>query len=98
MVWELDLRQYPKSNASHAHTFVRHFGRDDPLFAVHRQLDNVTTNTPRVSLSSGRQYSVVMFDVDCKDPSLGMSCPPAPFVEPQLLSDVRDCLLEDGEW
>ncbi|XP_037094499.1 LOW QUALITY PROTEIN: eEF1A lysine and N-terminal methyltransferase-like, partial [Pollicipes pollicipes] len=46
--------------------------------------------------TQGRQYSVIMFDVDCKDPSLGMSCPPAPFVEPDLLRDVRDCLCEDG--
>lgn len=33
-----------------------------------------------------------MFDVDSKDPSLGMSCPPPAFVEKALLEKVF-CLL-----
>ncbi|XP_074858670.1 eEF1A lysine and N-terminal methyltransferase isoform X2 [Carettochelys insculpta] len=42
------------------------------------------------------QYNAVMFDVDSKDPSLGMSCPPPAFVEKSFLEKVRTILVPDG--
>lgn len=38
----------------------------------------------------------VLFDVDSKEPALGMSCPPAAFVEPALLRDVGSLIGPHG--
>jgi len=43
------------------------------------------------------QYDVVMFDVDSKDASVGMSCPPEAFVAADTLLALRtNCLKETG--
>ena len=39
-----------------------------------------------------------MFDVDSKDPSLGISCPPKAFVESNMLVAVRKLLAPNGEY
>ncbi|KAM3915113.1 eEF1A lysine and N-terminal methyltransferase [Leptodactylus fuscus] len=41
-------------------------------------------------------YNVVMFDVDSKDTSLGMSCPPSAFVEKKFLQNVHKILEDHG--
>ncbi|XP_075689411.1 eEF1A lysine and N-terminal methyltransferase isoform X2 [Rhinoderma darwinii] len=41
-------------------------------------------------------YDVVMFDVDSKDTSLGMSCPPPAFVEKKFLLNVHKILKDNG--
>lgn len=38
------------------------------------------------------QYDVIMFDVDSKDPTLGMSCPPPAFVDQPFLQKVKSIL------
>ncbi|XP_074523549.1 eEF1A lysine and N-terminal methyltransferase [Halichoeres trimaculatus] len=43
-----------------------------------------------------RQFDVIMFDVDNKDCSVGMSCPPAAFVETSMLQKVRSLLTPRG--
>ncbi|XP_030063229.1 eEF1A lysine and N-terminal methyltransferase isoform X2 [Microcaecilia unicolor] len=42
------------------------------------------------------RYDVIMFDVDSKDPSLGISCPPPAFVEKLFLQKVRNILMPEG--
>ncbi|CAM4713706.1 unnamed protein product [Lepidochelys kempii] len=42
------------------------------------------------------RYNAVMFDVDSKDPTLGMSCPPPAFVEMAFLQKVRTILAPEG--
>lgn len=37
-----------------------------------------------------------MFDVDSKDPTLGMSCPPPAFVEQSFLQNVKSILTPEG--
>ncbi|XP_041863023.1 eEF1A lysine and N-terminal methyltransferase isoform X2 [Melanotaenia boesemani] len=44
----------------------------------------------------GHLFDVIMFDVDNKDSSLGMSCPPASFVELSLLRKVCNLLTPRG--
>lgn len=44
----------------------------------------------------GHSYDVIMFDVDSKDRSLGMSCPPTAFVETSLLEKVCKLLTPRG--
>ncbi|KAJ7986566.1 hypothetical protein DPEC_G00341200 [Dallia pectoralis] len=44
----------------------------------------------------GHQYDVIMFDVDSKDSSLGMSCPPTAFVETDFLKRVGNLLTPRG--
>ncbi|KAM8745653.1 eEF1A lysine and N-terminal methyltransferase [Acanthopagrus schlegelii] len=44
----------------------------------------------------GRLFDAIMFDVDNKDSSLGMSCPPAAFVETQILQKVSSLLTPRG--
>ncbi|XP_078497199.1 eEF1A lysine and N-terminal methyltransferase [Lissotriton helveticus] len=43
-----------------------------------------------------RCYDVIMFDVDSKDPSLGISCPPPAFVEEAFLRRVCQVLAPEG--
>ncbi|XP_054567420.1 eEF1A lysine and N-terminal methyltransferase isoform X2 [Eptesicus fuscus] len=42
------------------------------------------------------QYDVIMFDVDSKDPTLGMSCPPPAFVDQPFLQKVKSILTPEG--
>ncbi|KAK7084433.1 Methyltransferase-like protein 13 [Halocaridina rubra] len=44
----------------------------------------------------GKKYSAIMFDVDSKDSSVGMSCPPRAFVERSFLDVVASCLTTGG--
>ncbi|XP_006887490.1 PREDICTED: methyltransferase-like protein 13 isoform X2 [Elephantulus edwardii] len=57
-------------------------------------LDYVTT------LAQGGEarphYDVIMFDVDSKDPTLGMSCPPPAFVDHAFLQKVKNILASEG--
>lgn len=43
-----------------------------------------------------RKYDAILFDVDSKDASLGISCPPKQFIEEGTLDDVKECLEDDG--
>ena len=38
-----------------------------------------------------------MLDVDCKDRSLGISCPPPTFLEPNFIQSVKHCLNSHGK-
>ncbi|XP_021459900.2 eEF1A lysine and N-terminal methyltransferase isoform X2 [Oncorhynchus mykiss] len=49
-----------------------------------------------IEREGGHQYDVIMFDVDSKDPSLGMSCPPPAFVETAFLERVGNLLTSRG--
>ncbi|XP_025286121.1 eEF1A lysine and N-terminal methyltransferase isoform X8 [Canis lupus familiaris] len=42
------------------------------------------------------RYNVIMFDVDSKDPTLGMSCPPPAFVDQPFLQKVKSILTPEG--
>ncbi|XP_029002607.1 eEF1A lysine and N-terminal methyltransferase [Betta splendens] len=44
----------------------------------------------------GRLFDAIMFDVDNKDSTVGMSCPPAAFVETSMLQKVRSLLSPRG--
>lgn len=44
----------------------------------------------------GTKYDVIMFDVDSKNPSLGMSCPPQQFLEESVLKSVKKCIGNEG--
>ena len=44
----------------------------------------------------GDRYGCVMIDVDCKDRTLGMSCPPPSFVEASFLHALNKCLCDEG--
>jgi len=45
---------------------------------------------------AGCQRDIVILDVDSKDVSLGMSCPPAAFVEAEFLKSVDQILKPTG--
>lgn len=42
------------------------------------------------------QYDAIMFDVDSKDLTVGMSCPPPAFVEKPFLQKVKTTLKPEG--
>ncbi|TMS20719.1 Methyltransferase-like protein 13 [Larimichthys crocea] len=44
----------------------------------------------------GRLFDAIMFDVDNKDSTVGMSCPPAAFVESSILQKVSSLLTSRG--
>lgn len=50
----------------------------------------------RQSVEKNVKYDVVMFDVDNKLISTGLSCPPAQFLEAQVLNDVKQLLTDQG--
>ena len=43
-------------------------------------------------------YDVIIFDVDCKNTSSGMSSPPPAFVEREMLTNTRELLRKDGKY
>lgn len=45
----------------------------------------------------GHLFDAIVFDVDNKDSSLGMSCPPAAFVETPVLQKVFNLLTPRGK-
>lgn len=47
-------------------------------------------------LISGPKYDTILFDVDSKDSSTGLSCPPESFLDPEILSAVADSLEDSG--
>lgn len=47
-------------------------------------------------LLSDEKYDAVLFDVDSKDTSLGISCPPKEFLELNVLQSVKTLLDKDG--
>ncbi|GFO39899.1 methyltransferase-like protein 13 [Plakobranchus ocellatus] len=47
-------------------------------------------------VASGDQRDVLALDVDCKDTSVALSCPPSVFVEHEFLTTVSKLLAEDG--
>lgn len=48
------------------------------------------------SVDVGRHFKAILFDVDSKDPTLGMSCPPQAFIEQSVLSNARKLVGDDG--
>ncbi|KAK2586784.1 hypothetical protein KPH14_011810 [Odynerus spinipes] len=46
--------------------------------------------------SKGKKYSAILFDVDSKDTTVGMSCPPKQFLDIDLLKRIASCLTENG--
>lgn len=46
----------------------------------------------------GTKYGAVMFDMDSKDGSVGLSCPPRQFLEDHVLDEVKKILTDDGEF
>lgn len=44
----------------------------------------------------GEKYDAVLFDVDSKDTTIGMSCPPKEFLEQNVLKHVKKLLHENG--
>ncbi|KAH9636151.1 hypothetical protein HF086_007103 [Spodoptera exigua] len=46
----------------------------------------------------GNHYEAVMFDMDSKDRTVGLSCPPKQFLDNQVLDDVKSMLTKDGHF
>ena len=43
-----------------------------------------------------KKFDAILFDVDSKDVSVGMSCPPKAFVDYSFLETVQSCLSSEG--
>lgn len=56
----------------------------------------IISTTKRFVTFSGKKYKAILFDVDSKDPSLGMSCPPRQFLEAEVLQNVLTCIGTTG--
>ncbi|KAK7591015.1 hypothetical protein V9T40_002628 [Parthenolecanium corni] len=48
------------------------------------------------SVKEGVKYDAIIFDVDNKDPTIGISCPPVPFLKMNVLNEVTRCLSDTG--
>lgn len=48
------------------------------------------------SAAKGRKFKAVLFDVDSKDTTVGISCPPKQFLESSIIKSVADCLTDGG--
>uniref|UniRef100_A0A3Q2YKM5 eEF1A lysine and N-terminal methyltransferase n=1 Tax=Hippocampus comes TaxID=109280 RepID=A0A3Q2YKM5_HIPCM len=70
-----------------------HFRPDDHLtVTLGDGLERICT----LEKDGGRLFDAIMFDVDNKDSTLGMSCPPAAFVESSILHKVSSLLTPRG--
>ncbi|XP_029474834.1 eEF1A lysine and N-terminal methyltransferase [Rhinatrema bivittatum] len=69
------------------------FSQDDRM-EVH--IDDGLVYISQLAQKGEAPYDVVMFDIDSKDPSLGISCPPPAFVEKSFLQKVRRILMPEG--
>lgn len=54
------------------------------------------TNLVQFIFFSGRSFKAILFDVDSKDSTVGMSCPPVQFLEQEVLNTVQSCIRENG--
>ncbi|KFO75398.1 Methyltransferase-like 13 [Cuculus canorus] len=69
------------------------FSQDDRMrVQVSDGLDYVA----KLAAEAPAQYDTVMFDVDSKDLTVGMSCPPPAFVEKPFLQKVKTILKPEG--
>lgn len=50
----------------------------------------------RKCVDSGKTFKTVLFDVDSKDSTIGMSCPPPAFVTTEMLQVVKKCIVANG--
>ncbi|XP_043510386.1 eEF1A lysine and N-terminal methyltransferase homolog [Frieseomelitta varia] len=48
------------------------------------------------SASNDKKYKAILFDIDSKDTTVGMSCPPKQFLEMPVIESVVKCLASDG--
>lgn len=55
-------------------------------------------STDRTNFNSfqGQSFKAVLFDVDGKDSTVGMSCPPVQFLELEVLDTVKSCIRDNG--
>jgi hypothetical protein len=65
-------------------------------FGFSRAGVDVTVGDGLAAFDDVSEADVVVIDVDAKDASLGMSCPPAAFLEPAYLQKVKRVLRSDG--
>ncbi|XP_063702286.1 eEF1A lysine and N-terminal methyltransferase homolog [Culicoides brevitarsis] len=47
-------------------------------------------------MENPKKLNAVLFDVDSKDTSIGMSCPPKDFLSPEIIDAVKKILKDDG--
>lgn len=69
------------------------FQTDDRLKVI---LGDGLEHISSLASQGGHSYDIIIFDVDSKDPTLGMSCPPPAFVETSLLEKVCKLLTPRG--
>ena len=50
------------------------------------------TDVAIIEFTGHTHFNVIMFDVDSKDASVGISSPPRPFVSREFLATVKQCL------
>lgn len=48
------------------------------------------------TVKTGKSFKAVLFDVDSKDATVGMSCPPVQFLSQEVLDAVKSCIKENG--
>ena len=65
-------------------------------FGFSRAGVDVTVGDGLAAFDDAAAADVVVIDVDAKDASLGMSCPPAAFLEPAYLQKVKRTLRPGG--
>lgn len=49
------------------------------------------------AVEEGKLFKSILFDVDSKDSTIGMSCPPTEFVSHEMLETVKKCLVTNGK-
>ncbi|XP_072016600.1 eEF1A lysine and N-terminal methyltransferase-like [Amphiura filiformis] len=65
---------------------------EDERMTLHAE-DGIKFIADKAKQDTGHRYHDVIFDIDSKDLSVGMSCPPKVFVEVEFLQMVKDKIL-----
>ncbi|XP_012230561.1 eEF1A lysine and N-terminal methyltransferase homolog [Linepithema humile] len=50
----------------------------------------------KYAATSEKKYKAILFDINNKDATIGLSCPPKQFLEMSVLKEVATCLTENG--
>lgn len=73
-----------------------YFGLEDEQKRLEVVVDDGLKYLLSKSSEKNQQFQSILFDVDSKDQSLGISCPPQEFLEDEILQAVKSLMPSDG--
>ena len=87
-----------KAHVADGLEFVKSLSSSGTIFFSNIFIYFIQVEKFKIFALTDERYGCIMLDVDCKDRSLGMSCPPPSFVEMSFISTIKACLNTNGKF